>query len=66
MKNRVGMLEVVRDMARMDDIRYLNLFGRFCDADRCTFQRGNQLLFLEKSHLSSTGAEFAVDGYFAS
>jgi hypothetical protein len=27
------------------------------------FQRGNQLLFLDKSHLSSTGAEFAVDGF---
>jgi hypothetical protein len=58
-----GSVQVVRDMANTDDIRYLNLFGRFCDADRCTFRRGNQLLFLDKSHLSSIGAEFAVEGF---
>jgi hypothetical protein len=58
-----GSVQVVRDMAKMDDIRYLNLFGRFCDADHCTFQRGNQLLFLDRSHLSSIGADFAVDGF---
>jgi peptidoglycan/LPS O-acetylase OafA/YrhL len=58
-----GSVQVVRDMAKTEDIRYLNLFGRFCDAERCMFQRGNQLLFLDKSHLSSIGAEFALDGF---
>jgi peptidoglycan/LPS O-acetylase OafA/YrhL len=58
-----GSVQVVRDMANTDHIRYLNLFGRFCDADRCTFRRGNQLLFFDTNHLSSTGAEFAVEGF---
>jgi hypothetical protein len=58
-----GSVQVVRDMANTDEIRYLNLFGRFCDADRCTFRRANQLLFLDTNHLSSIGAEFAVDGF---
>jgi hypothetical protein len=55
-----GSVQVVREMAAISDVRYLNLFGRFCDVAHCMFQRGDHLLFLDKSH---RGAEFAVEGF---
>jgi peptidoglycan/LPS O-acetylase OafA/YrhL len=55
-------VEIVRETAAIGHMSYLDLFGRFCDANRCMFQRGNQLLFFDTNHLSAAGATFALGG----
>jgi peptidoglycan/LPS O-acetylase OafA/YrhL len=58
-----GSVQVARGVAKTNDVRYVDLFSRFCDIAQCIFQRGNDVLFLDKGHLSSIGADFALDGF---
>src|SRR5262249_47289605 len=53
-------VQIVREAAAADLTRYLDLFGRFCDAGRCIFERENELLFLDKSPLCTLGARYAL------
>ena len=40
-------VQIVRDVAVPDGVRYLDLFSRFCDGGQCLFERENDLFFID-------------------
>ena len=45
-----------------ENVRYLDVWSKFCDASRCIFKNSNGLLFFDAGHLSAYGARYAVEG----
>jgi hypothetical protein len=69
--NHIGRINAHQDHIRIigdmiselhGDIRYLDLFGRFCSEDGCVFEISNALLFFDNNHLSAMGSRYALEG----
>ncbi len=57
-------IRIIKHMtsAPRENIRYLDLFGRFCDDNICVFKISNTLMFVDSSHLSVYGSKYALEG----
>jgi peptidoglycan/LPS O-acetylase OafA/YrhL len=54
-------VEIVREVAAAYATQYIDLSRKFCSLARCIFQRENELLFIDHSHLSGAGAKYAIE-----
>jgi hypothetical protein len=57
-----GVDPLLHEVASVPGAHYLDLLSRFCDDGRCRFQTGNALLFADASHVTTAGANYALQG----
>jgi hypothetical protein len=57
-----GVDPLLHMLASVPGAHYLDLLSRFCDDGRCRFQTGNALLFADASHVTTAGANYALQG----
>ncbi len=61
--DKLGMEAAVKQVALEHGADWLDLRRRFCSSAGCLFEREGELLYFDRTHLTTIGSRFAVEGF---